>query len=70
MFQSLLGYRTHLHFTNVASEFVLGRGLVPRFRRVYRYGLKKKTVTDLRLMKILIGRIPTGEDIPFENYLL
>ena len=45
MFQSLRGYRTHLHFTNVASEFVLGRVLVPRFRRVYRYGLKK-TVTD------------------------
>jgi hypothetical protein len=41
MFQSLPGYRTHLHFTNVASEFVLGRVLVPRFRRVYRYDLKK-----------------------------
>lgn len=69
MLQSLPGCRTHLHFTNVASEFVLGRVLVLRFRRVYRYS-PKKTVTDLRLMKILIGRVPTGEDIPFENYLL
>ena len=69
MFQSLPGYRIHLHFTNVESEFVLGRVLVPRFRRVYRYGLKK-IVTDLRLMKLLIERVPTGEDIPFKKYLL
>lgn len=34
----------------MASEFVLGRVLVPRFRRVY--------------------RVPTGEDTPFEKYLL